>query len=76
MTTAADQGALALYASEGVGSADWISAGDGRVCPSCINNEAGSPWPLADFPLMPSHPVCRCVPAASVDLAHFANWFT
>lgn len=76
MTTAADQGALTLYASEGVASADWISAGDGRVCETCLSNEAGSPWPLIDFPLMPSHPVCRCVPAATVDLAHFATWFT
>lgn len=75
MTTAADQGALSLYASEGVGSADWISAGDGRVCESCSNNEAHSPWLLTEFPLMPNHPACRCVPAATVDLAHFANWF-
>jgi hypothetical protein len=76
MTTAADQGALSLYQSEGVQSVSWLTAGDGRVCPTCIDNEAGSPWPITDFPLMPSHPVCRCVPAADVSLAHFANWFT
>jgi hypothetical protein len=75
MTTAADQGALALYASEGVASADWITAGDGRVCETCSSNESGSPWLLTEFPLMPSHPACRCVPAATVDLAHFAGWF-
>jgi 2'-5' RNA ligase len=76
MTTAADQGALDLYRSEGALRADWISAGDGRVCVTCIDNEAGNPWPLTDFPIMPSHPVCRCVPAAEVSLSHFANWFT
>lgn len=76
MTTAADQGALDLYRSEGALRADWISAGDGRVCVTCIDNESGNPWPLTDFPLMPSHPVCRCVPAAEVSLSHFANWFT
>jgi 2'-5' RNA ligase len=75
MTTAADQGALDLYRSEGALRADWISAGDGRVCVTCIDNEAGNPWPLTDFPLMPSHPVCRCVAAAEVSLSHFANWF-
>lgn len=76
MTTAADQGALALYASEGVTKIDIISAGDGRVCPACIDAEAGSPWTLGDQPPMPLHPVCRCVYASSVSLAHFANWFT
>lgn len=75
MTTAADQGALSLYASEGVGSADWISAGDGRVCETCSGNEDRSPWLLTEFPMMPSHPGCRCVPAAAVSLAHFATWF-
>lgn len=76
MTTGADQGALSLYRSEGVTRASWITAGDGRVCPTCENNEAGSPWPLADFPLMPSHPACRCVPAADMSLDRFAGWFT
>lgn len=76
MTTAADQGALSLYQSEGVTSADWITAGDGRVCETCLGNEAGSPWVLTEFPMMPSHPLCRCVPAASVSLAGFAHWFS
>ncbi|MFE2969910.1 2'-5' RNA ligase family protein [Streptomyces sp. NPDC059340] len=75
MTTAAGQGALSLYRSEGVLSVSWITAGDGRVCATCLDNEAGSPWPITDFPLMPTHPVCRCVPAADVNLAHFAAWF-
>lgn len=76
MTTGADQGALSLYRAEGVATATWITAGDGRVCPTCENNEAGSPWTLADFPIMPSHPACRCVAAADFSLDRFASWFT
>jgi hypothetical protein len=75
MTTAADDGALRLYQSEGVQQIDIITAGDGRVCPACIDAEAGSPWNMPDAPRMPLHPVCRCVYAASVSLSHFANWF-
>ncbi|MFI2078670.1 2'-5' RNA ligase family protein [Streptomyces triculaminicus] len=75
MTTAADEGALALYQSEGVLQIDIISAGDGRVCPSCIDAEAGSPWRIGDQPRMPLHPMCRCCYAADVSLSHFASWF-
>lgn len=75
MTTAADDGALSLYQSEGVQQIDIITAGDGRVCELCIGYEAGSPWSIADAPRMPSHPLCRCCYASSVSLAHFANWF-
>ncbi|MGW5477704.1 2'-5' RNA ligase family protein [Streptomyces sp. NPDC004008] len=75
MTTAADEGALALYRSEGVLKVDVITAGDGRVCPACIDAEAGSPWNILDAPRMPLHPVCRCCYAADVSLAGFAAWF-
>ncbi|MFE9844681.1 2'-5' RNA ligase family protein [Streptomyces goshikiensis] len=75
MTTAADEGALALYRSEGVLQIDIITAGDGRVCSSCIDAEAGSPWHIGDQPRMPLHPSCRCCYAADVSLAHFASWF-
>jgi 2'-5' RNA ligase len=75
MTIAADEGALSLYRSEGVLKIDIISAGDGRVCPACIDAEAGSPWNILDAPRMPLHPVCRCCYAADVSLAHFAAWF-
>ncbi|MEV5944234.1 2'-5' RNA ligase family protein [Streptomyces sp. NPDC051994] len=75
MTTAADEGALTLYQSEGVQLIDIITAGDGRVCPSCIDAEAGSPWRIGDQPRMPLHPNCRCCYAADVSLAHFASWF-
>ncbi|WP_189764638.1 2'-5' RNA ligase family protein [Streptomyces xanthochromogenes] len=76
MTTAADEGALALYQSEGVQLIDIITAGDGRVCGSCIDAETGSPWRVGDQPRMPLHPNCRCCYAADVSLAHFASWFT
>lgn len=75
MTTAADEGALSLYRSEGVLKVDVITAGDGRVCPACMDAEAGSPWNILDAPRMPLHPVCRCCYAADVSLAHFAAWF-
>lgn len=75
MTTAADEGALSLYRSEGVMQIDIITAGDGRVCGACIDAEAGSPWHIGDQPRMPLHPSCRCCYSADVSLAHFANWF-
>jgi 2'-5' RNA ligase len=76
MTTAADEGALALYRSEGVLQVDIITAGDGRVCSNCADAEAGSPWQIGDTPRMPLHPACRCCYASTVSLAHFATWFT
>lgn len=75
MTTAADEGALNLYRSEGVQQVDVITAGDGRVCQACLDAEDGSPWLIADAPRMPLHPLCRCVYSASVSLSHFAAWF-
>ncbi|MFI0914221.1 hypothetical protein [Streptomyces abikoensis] len=76
MTTAADDGALELYRSEGVQRVDIITAGDGRVCETCTGFEAGSPWSSLDVPRLPTHPVCRCCYAADVSLSHFAAWFT
>jgi 2'-5' RNA ligase len=75
MTTAADDGALRLYRSEGVQQIDVITAGDGRVCQACADYEADSPWPALDVPRLPTHPVCRCCYAASVSLSNFAAWF-
>lgn len=75
MTTAADDGALRLYRSQGVQQVDVVTAGDGRVCQTCIDYEAGSPWPALDVPRLPTHPVCRCCYAASISMAAFAGWF-
>ncbi|MDI5965727.1 hypothetical protein [Streptantibioticus silvisoli] len=76
LTTGADQGALTLYTSEGVQAVDWITAGDGRVCPTCEDNETGSPWQINSVPQAPAHPLCRCVLAADMNLTRFAGWFT
>jgi 2'-5' RNA ligase len=75
MTTAADDGALRLYRSEGVQQIDVITAGDGRVCQTCGDYEVGSPWVSLDVPRLPTHPYCRCCYAAAVSLTHFAGWF-
>lgn len=76
MTTAADQGALSLYQAQGVQYVNWISAGDGRVCPTCQDNEDHDPWPIGSVPQAPAHPRCRCVLAADMSLGRFASWFT
>lgn len=76
LTAGADQGALSLYRLQGVQSVDWMTAGDGRVCPTCSDNEAGSPWPITAVPAAPSHPRCRCVLAADLNLAAYSSWFT
>jgi hypothetical protein len=60
MTAAAGAGALAAYAAQGLAQADWVTAGDGRVCATCQNNEDQSPYPLIEFPDLPAHPRCRC----------------
>ena len=76
MTTAADQGALSLYQAQGVQYVNWISAGDGRVCPTCQDNEDHDPWAIGSVPQAPAHPRCRCVLAADMNLGRFASWFT
>lgn len=65
LNTGLAQGALDLYASEGVTDVDWVTAGDVRVCPRCDANEANSPYSPQDFPSCPDHPLCRCTPAAN-----------
>lgn len=73
-TVALRQGALDLYASEGVELVTWEDAGDGRVCATCESNADNSPYPPADYPEIP-HPRCRCSPSASLSLANFDSWF-
>lgn len=62
---ALSQGMLDLYAREGIGSVDFLSAGDGRVCPRCRAAEGRNPYPLAMAPVPPIHFRCRCTLATS-----------
>jgi hypothetical protein len=54
------QGMIAAFVSAGRESLNWISMGDGRVCPICEGYEDGSPYSLTDVPAVP-HISCRCV---------------
>lgn len=63
MSGSAGQGALNLYAAEGVTEVAWLTAGDERVCLTCEANEAQGPYPPEQFPELPAHPLCRCSPA-------------
>lgn len=53
-------GVMKLFGLAGVTTASWISAGDGRVCVACSDNEANSPYLLGDVPAFPDHPNERC----------------
>jgi hypothetical protein len=75
------QGALALYAREGVRSVDFLTAGGSRVCARCMNAESGNPWPLIEAPRPPTHPHCRCVLSPTADSintlsAHLVQYLT
>lgn len=76
MTTAMASGAMSLYQLQNLLAVNWITAGDGRVCPTCQANEDNSPWPLDATPECPAHPRCRCVLDAGLDLSAFMDWFT
>jgi len=51
------------YSRNGIERQEWITSGDGRVCPVCEANEAQGSV-SADFasgdPYPPAHPDCRC----------------
>jgi hypothetical protein len=75
MTTAAAAGALSLFQKYRT-QVSWITAGDGRVCPTCQDNEDNSPYGPDAVPACPAHPRCRCQLSAAFDLSAFADWFT
>jgi hypothetical protein len=58
--TAFGLGALSLYASAGVALVDWWDVGDERECVTCMDNAAGSPYPIGSIPEFPAHFRCRC----------------
>jgi SPP1 gp7 family putative phage head morphogenesis protein len=53
-------GMTRTYQARGVEQVDYVTAGDGRVCPACESAEDGSPYPAATVPQPPLHPNCRC----------------
>jgi len=75
MGQAFSNGALAIYAREGVTSCEFITAGGTRVCSICLAVEANNPYSLIEAPAPPRHPYCRCslIPAASSVLNIGAN---
>jgi hypothetical protein len=75
MSQAFSTGALSIYAREGVTTADFVTAGGSRVCPLCMNAEAGNPWALIECPRPGLHPYCRCAisPSANSVLSVGAN---
>jgi hypothetical protein len=61
---ALSQGALDLYASEGVALWDFLTAGDARVDTTCEDAETNGPYKVGEGPTPPLHPFCRCAVAA------------
>jgi len=49
----------ALYATFGVAQVNWSTMLDNRVCSTCDEYEARSPYDLKDVPEVP-HGMCRC----------------
>lgn len=64
MSGSAAQGALNLYQAEGAKKIAWLDAGDDRVDEVCEDNARNGPYTPAEFPPMPAHFGCRCVPGA------------
>lgn len=65
MSDALTNASVDLYASEGVGSYDVLTAADSRVCKACLDAESSNPYPVTQSPPVPSHPGCRCAVAPS-----------
>lgn len=57
---AISQGALNTYVQAGVGYADFITAGDARVCPDCSYAEDNNSYLVEECPQPPLHTGCRC----------------
>lgn len=47
--------------NQGVASLAWITAGDARVCATCLALEANGPYPADVAPTPPDHASCRCL---------------
>jgi 2'-5' RNA ligase len=53
-------GAVGTYADSGVTMVNYWTAGGNNVCAACQSAESGSPYAIADAPVPPLHPNCRC----------------
>jgi SPP1 gp7 family putative phage head morphogenesis protein len=62
---AISQGALDTYSAANIQKADFVTAGDSRVCPTCSSAEDGNPYSLYGCPQPPLHIRCRCTVAPS-----------
>lgn len=65
VTGANADGSLDWYQQQDTPQLTWVTAGDGRVCAQCQGNEDASPYPPDQFPELPAHLGCRCVPTAN-----------
>jgi hypothetical protein len=52
---------VGAWQARGAQQLDYVTAGDGRVCPACASAEDGNPWPADAVPQPPLHPNCRCI---------------
>ena len=50
-----------VYRANKIEYVSWLSTLDQRVCISCLNAEAGSPYPINQAPRYPLHPKDRCL---------------
>ena len=60
MGQAWSSGAVGTFADAGVTMLNYWTAGGGNVCAACQDAESGSPYAIADAPVPPLHPNCRC----------------
>jgi SPP1 gp7 family putative phage head morphogenesis protein len=58
-------GSVATYLNAGVPYADFITAGDNRVCSVCASAEDGNPYAIQSVPIPGLHIRCRCAIAPS-----------
>lgn len=69
LARAVSRASMDTYRTNGIAYANWLDAGDSRVCVTCEDNAANGPYLLDDFPAMPDHPKCRCAPGPVVDVS-------
>lgn len=76
LSTGMNQGTINLYRQEGVQLMDFMTAGDGRVCPTCAFAEDNNPYSIDQVPQPPLHVSCRCCLASddTIPLSAYAAY--